>query len=262
MPAKKLMVQEEADELKSLMSQLGALHHAHDLEIKKRNKTIEGNLARLRQRLEKGETTGDRIRDYVLLHYGINVEREEWYRKAEARLKGYDGQLVLVCSTRLVHIGPLIRYAHQTDGEEIETSRIMAPPRGKRILKKDYQLAVLNGEELNLEEFLPWLPTGPHVIWSVEDRSSDTPVLNDGFEKKDLLLPLSPPKGSQHVYYSPLVHTELEEEDVHMGQELFIGDDEVGEVFKQNKWRSLYFDCMKRLGRHDLVPEVSSIEMG
>src|SRR3989344_8695596 len=60
------------------------------------NEPIATHTERIRERIQEGETTGDRIRDFVLLRGGYDEREEERYRKIDEALRGHTGEFVLV----------------------------------------------------------------------------------------------------------------------------------------------------------------------
>ncbi|HVV15442.1 MAG TPA: hypothetical protein VHD55_03535 [Candidatus Paceibacterota bacterium] len=239
------------DEIKKLRASKEERRKTYEAGLAEDQQDIDEHLEYLRDNLKAGDTTGDRITDHVLTHWGGDPEREEWYRAADARLKGHGGQLVLTFATQLVAEGPFIRHM-----EHPGAKHIMAPPRPAKKLVTHYQLAVLTGEELVLTDASPRLPTKQYIVWSVKEGNSSPPtVVNSLIPNEMLPLPAKPVSGARPPQFSHLlVDIDDVDEDVPVDNPLFVGDEEVGELFKKNGWpESFWIQCLNKLGRYDLV---------
>jgi hypothetical protein len=144
MPKKPLTLEQEVESVESLMHRRQVLETDKNLKIAEFREKIEAKMADIRRRIQHdNDTTGDRIRDYVLLHRGVDHEQEEWYRSAQARLRGHGGQVVMTCLVRMESHGPLIR---RIDEGRVGVGKSRIAEMGPiRKLIKYYQLAVLTG---------------------------------------------------------------------------------------------------------------------
>lgn len=71
----------------------------------------QGSLSQLRERIRSGETTGDRIKDFVLVHYGFDEELEQRLRGIDESLRAHHGEFVLVVTrewTPVSSFGPVV----------------------------------------------------------------------------------------------------------------------------------------------------------
>lgn len=110
----------------------------------------------IRQKILKGETTGDNITDFVIVnHHQISKEKEEPYRQLEKRLKEYVGQNVLVINMQ-EHISGC--------------PGIVAPPFIDPMfldVRTTYKLGKLNsGVQFDIPSANIVLPMERHVIYS------------------------------------------------------------------------------------------------
>ncbi len=94
--------------------------------------TEAGLLASLQERIKAGQSSGDPIKDFVILYYDANSKCEEKIRALESQLREYDGQLMVQVERyqKMIHDepqgcfggGPM--YAQKAD---ISFGRIQAP---------------------------------------------------------------------------------------------------------------------------------------
>ncbi len=62
-------------------------------------KQADAKMDRIKKRIASGETTGDRIRDFVIMaHGGPNPEREKIYRDIEEKISEHAGEFILLIS--------------------------------------------------------------------------------------------------------------------------------------------------------------------
>ncbi len=86
----------------SLNDDVAKIGHLQDLTLRLREQleangeALKSATAEVRDRVRAGETTGDRVRDFVLSRYGYSTEIEQILRGIEAQLPNHVGELVLV----------------------------------------------------------------------------------------------------------------------------------------------------------------------
>jgi len=108
----------EAAKISGLQQQSFDTKTKADEEIRKRIETLKENII-------KGGTTGDKIRDIVIVaHETLSEEAEQPYRQLEEMLKGREGEQVLVVrvngSGRDQHHYEALMYLGILDSEELE----------------------------------------------------------------------------------------------------------------------------------------------
>jgi len=72
---------------------------ANGIQVNARNVLAQANdrMSQLRERIKRGETTGDRIKDFVIAYYGfLDEEIEGVYRDLEARIRQHIGEFILM----------------------------------------------------------------------------------------------------------------------------------------------------------------------
>jgi len=89
-----MSLEREADKISGLQQQNSDTKTEADEKIRKRIET-------LRKRILAGGTTGDPIRDYVIVtNETLSEEVEQPYRELEEMLKGREGEQVLVVNEK------------------------------------------------------------------------------------------------------------------------------------------------------------------
>mgnify|MGYP001582145151 CR=1 FL=1 len=95
-------IKQELDLLTELQGQAGKLQKSAEVDIAEASKIMKA----LQGRVKDGETTGDRIKDFVLVRYGfLSDEIEAVYRDIEKRVKAHVGEFVFVFSAKDEHEG-------------------------------------------------------------------------------------------------------------------------------------------------------------
>ena len=72
---------------------------ANSLQADAQSVLVQANdkMKQLRERIKRGETTGDRIKDFVIARYGsLNKEIEAIYRNLEERIRQHVGEFILM----------------------------------------------------------------------------------------------------------------------------------------------------------------------
>ncbi len=133
---------------------LGLQEEAKKLDIKSENlsDTAFDRIKLMSERIKKGGTTGDRIRDFVIARYTtVNPEIEKIYHDLETYILQNTGELVLTI-TRQENFHGCVGFGHDPRPEEY-------------VLEENLCLGVLNGISLILDPTIDKceLPTGNFV---------------------------------------------------------------------------------------------------
>lgn len=250
--------------LKESVKDQGELTAQYEAAMGKRKEYFGEALEALRTQLKAGATTGSRIRDHVIAHRGFDPQYEEWYARVETRLKGYGGQLVMLRVVMLERQEPLIRHMH--DEARMTAATQIAPVRRSVFTMYHYRIAVLTAEELGLAHGAAAIPTGPQAKFSAREEVVTSPLFDREMEEwvRQVMHPAPemfplPRSMAGDINFSirhlaPLIGG-FAFEDRFVEDELFVGDDEVGEVFKKYGWpEKFWLACLNQVGRLELVP--------
>lgn len=170
----------------------------------------------VRERIRKGESTGDPLVDFVVAYHGPVAAIEGAYRDIERRIAGYPGECVLVVERREDYPG-CTGFGHEPESREY-------------VIETTLYFGVLSGDKLTFElgeKNRAVFPTKSHLrvhsppgpIARVEEPLSATwpPIATD----------LNRPLELKHV-------ERLEDEDTLLAVELCIGNTEVRAWFDRH----------------------------
>ncbi|HEY4517829.1 MAG TPA: hypothetical protein VJI74_02975 [Candidatus Paceibacterota bacterium] len=186
----------------------------------------------LRGRLRGGMTTGDRIRDFVIVQSGYREEEEERYRQIEEALEGRTGEFVLVQFWKYQRV--VFHVVSRGPGEEI----------GR--WEKLWLLGVLTDDRLvlKLQPATCFLPTtkrvrihDPKGPWEQENQPISEELM---FGPNHFLLDSAPlPQGVGE----------------HMTSRITVGDRNVKLWFEVKSTPEVYRKCAELLGKLILESE-------
>lgn len=137
-------------------------------ELSSLQNSLNQQMNALVKKIKGGQTTGDRIRDFVIVYYdishGIEGEAERAYRQLEGRIKGKEGQQILIVENQE---DDAFKYLHCGN----ESMRGMFPPHDRKIIHSDYSLGILaGGLELDVKEGHVIFPAEKHAVKSEKGR--------------------------------------------------------------------------------------------
>ncbi len=180
---------------------------------------------------EKGGTSGDSLRDLVIRVYGLNEEITQQYRALQERLKGCEGEFVM------------IRYAAQV------RQRFGGELRGSDFLyESHFRLGVLRGEELCLERSGASSPTITLPIVQYLQG-----VWGEGMWRATL--EESPVKGDLFEWFGPDENPPLLVDYLRdVKEDIFIGDKAVKAGLARGGNEKCFAQAAERLGRLVLQP--------
>ena len=151
-------------ELLELHASLRQALEARRSQIAQEQKQIGAVLRRIRELILSGKSTGDRIRDYVLVVCGHCSILEEKYRDLEASVADYEGQLALL---------------KRADTIQAMGDRQLLPDYRRPVRVESLFLCVLSSGELlfNLSAGSCSLPSANYVEIKLSSSRGDLPVL-------------------------------------------------------------------------------------
>lgn len=241
-------------DLRKLLTKVGALQHAlkeHELQEKRLRGFMDKTAEAVRRAVRSGETTGDRIKDFVLACVGVPREEDEKrYRAIDEALKGRRKEFVLV--TRPVEIDRGPKYHHAQPPDQARMG-IMAPPPSTETVTR-FKCGILQAEELVFSFDEHPRCKLPVTKWAVE---SD-------YCEGDLRKKSSSEDISEMMFGSAAGHLVLESMTDSVPDELFpfvskvvVGDKAVRSWLKENRHdaEAIYKNCANLLGKLVLTPE-------
>lgn len=200
------------DEVQAILSESKRLEIL-DTGLKSSLFDLSTRTKKLAERIKNGESTGDKIRDFAIVHFGyVSADAEKPLRELEIKVKENISSNVLVVSEREVNYGCVG----------------IAPPKiNDSLMKINYtnlKLGVLTSPlELVLREGMIILPTEKYVIFSGQD-------FIDKFSLEN---------GSIFLHWFDLVNHEIK--DIYFGNE-------VEEYFSRNEnLKCLYVEALNSL---------------
>ncbi len=204
-------IKEAIKEIEDLRKQAKELRNQSDLLYKKSKEKIK----ELRKRIREGETTGDKIKDLVILRYALNNGVEEIYRSLEKRVKKHVGEFIL-----MIHLS--------LGAHNIGVSKYI----GLGILKGDSLIIIDNWKcEFPTENYVECSDIFRYKKFELEEKNLAPPWY------RDLALDLNRPLEEIN-YFKPLIALEIK-----------IGDEEVKKWFTENGLLSVFKKMAQLLNR-------------
>lgn len=235
----------------SLNDDIQAVHdlqaQGNDLETSKKAAEAQAReqVKLLRERIQAGESTGDHIRDFVILSYGINPEVEQKFRDLEAKLSEHQGEFVLMVTKR-EHFPGCTGFGHKPRDDEY-------------VVEEEIYIGVVASGELDLDTTRihgASLPTGSHTrcrdMWRSEVELAEG-NMSPGFLNDLALI------GVEFKRRSHRFSLHDDGPDYHI--DVKVGDDEVKAWFeaKGKKYLIVFQKSAKMLGRSlDSAPELEA----
>jgi len=186
----------------------------------------------IRERIKKGDSTGDRIRDFVIVRYGRPDEAiEAKYREFETLIGQHIGQFVLLV----------------TRGEGLWIRRNPGPAQeGDWGIETEYELGVIESGELllDLEHETYEIPTGRRrVTWKAGTEPHHAERNVGAFLYRDTILG----NGRAHK----LEHVQRHSQDPILAVEIVVGDDAVRAWWENQQSLLRFWELAELLDRPD-----------
>jgi hypothetical protein len=212
------------DELKAIQD---LERTADDTEARKRAaiEQAQAKVAELQERIRNGESTGDAIKDFVIVRYGVREEIEEVYRCLQERLAAHTGEFILVVA--------------KTEECGVHGSPGFIPRDEDYYIDETVYLGVINGEELILDSVKGCeIPTASYVPRRNMFRGNKVQKVEGNLSthwNTDIGYHLDRPLEPRNPMYTLMPDTPQ------LRLEIRVGDEEVRFWAEQNKGYELAF---------------------